>query len=207
LTDAAMADPPSTSDRILDAVRTCLMEDGYARLSTRRIAAEAGVPLSQVHYHFGSKSGAVLALLASEDERRIRRQRDMFAAVDEPLWQRYERACDFLEDDIESGYVRILQEMFGAGYSDPEIADQVRGMIQGWQDALTELATEAQEKLGSLGPFTPAEIAALVGSSFLGSEAMLLVGFTRDQAPVRSALRRVGALIRTLEESAQETPP
>ena len=29
--------------------------DGYANLSTRRVADSAGVPLSQIHYHFGSK--------------------------------------------------------------------------------------------------------------------------------------------------------
>ena len=34
-----------------------------------------------------------------------------------PLWQRYEQACDFLEDDLESGYVRVLQEMIAAGWS------------------------------------------------------------------------------------------
>ena len=31
-------------------------------LSTRDVAAAAGVPLSQIHYHFGSKQGLVLAL-------------------------------------------------------------------------------------------------------------------------------------------------
>ena len=40
-----------------------------------------------------------------------------------PLWRRYEQACDFLEDDLESGYVRVLQEMIAAGWSTPEIAD------------------------------------------------------------------------------------
>jgi len=40
-------------------------------------------------------------------------------AEDLPLWQRYERACDFLEDDLDSGYVRVLQEMVAANWSDP----------------------------------------------------------------------------------------
>jgi hypothetical protein len=30
-------------------------------------------------------------------------------AGDEPLWRQWDRACDFLETDLESGYVRILQ--------------------------------------------------------------------------------------------------
>ena len=43
-----------------------------------------------------------------------------------PLWQRWERACDYLDEDLASGYVRILQEMMAAGWSNPEIAAAVR---------------------------------------------------------------------------------
>ena len=78
------------------------------------------MPLSQVHYHFGSKGGLMLALLEAEDRRRLARQEAMYAE-DKPLWQRYEQACDFLEDDLESGYVRVLQEMIAAGWSTPAI--------------------------------------------------------------------------------------
>ena len=109
---------PTTAEVILDAARTRLLADGYARLSTRKVAHEAGVPLSQVHYHFGSKGGMVLALLEAENQRRLARQAAMYAE-DAPLWRRYEQACDFLEDDLESGYVRVLQEMIAAGWSDP----------------------------------------------------------------------------------------
>ena len=63
------------------------------------------MPLSQLHYHFGSKSRLIMALFAEENERRLARQTAMYAE-DRPLWQRYEQACDFLEDDLESGYVR-----------------------------------------------------------------------------------------------------
>src|SRR5687767_4351400 len=95
----------STATRvaILDAARSCLLGDGFGRLSTRAVADAAGVPLSQVHYHFGSKQQLILDLLAAEDQRRLARQTAMYAE-DRPLWQRYEQACDFLEDDLDSGY-------------------------------------------------------------------------------------------------------
>jgi hypothetical protein len=35
---------------------------------------------------------------------------------------------------------------------------------------------------------------------FIGSEALLLLGFDRHPLPIRSALRRIGVLIRSLEE-------
>ena len=110
-----------TRTLILDAARARLLADGYAGLSTRKVAEEAGVSVSQLNYHFGSKQGLLLALFEEENQRRLDRQRRMYAE-DAPLWQRYEQACDFLEDDLDSGYVRVLQEMIAAGWSNAEIA-------------------------------------------------------------------------------------
>jgi len=188
-----------TSQVILDAARTRLLADGYAGLSTRKVAQEAGVPLSQVHYHFGSKGGMVLAVLEAENQRRLARQTEMYAE-DVPLWRRYDRACDFLEDDLESGYVRVLQEMIAAGWSTPEIGDATREMVKGWYELLNDVATEAADRFGGLGPFSPAEAAALVVNAFIGAEALLLLGFDRHQVPIRASLRRVGELIRAAEE-------
>ena len=163
------------------------------------MADAADVPLSQLHYYFGSKQGLLLSLLEEENRRRLDRQARMYA-TDRPLWERYEQACDFLEDDLDSGYVRVLQEMIAAGWSDSTIAAQVRELLNGWIELVTEVTREAERTLGPLGPFPPEELAALIGQAFMGGEAMLLLGFDRRQWPVRSALRRFGLLIREFEE-------
>jgi AcrR family transcriptional regulator len=201
-----MASQPKETDTaasILAAARTRLLADGFARLSTRKVAQEAGVPLSQVHYHFGSKGGMVLALLEAEDRRRLARQTAMYAQ-DSPLWQRYEQACDFLEDDLESGYVRVLQEMIAAGWSTPDVAVKARAILLGWYGLLVEVASEASKRFGGLGPFAPGEIAALVACVFIGAEAQILLGFDRHQIPIRAALRRVGVVIRQFEEADRQ---
>ena len=190
-----------TRTRIVEATRSRLLADGYAGLSTRKVAEEAGVPLSQLHYHFGSKGALIIALFSEENDRLLERQSRMYAQ-DKPLWQRYEQACDFLEDDLESGYVRVLQEMLAAGWSNPEIGDAVRDLLTGWFVLLAEVAHEAERRLGPLGPFTPEEFATLVANAFIGSEALLLLGFERPVMPIRSALRRIGVLIREREEGA-----
>src|SRR6266542_572309 len=192
-----------TRTLILDAARRRLLADGYAGLSTRKVAAEAGVPLSQLHYHFGSKQGLVLDLFAEENRRRLDRQRSMYAQ-DRPLWQRYEQACDFLDDDLDSGYVRVLQEMVAVGWSNPQVGDAVRELLGGWVALLADVAREAERRYGRLGPFTAEEAATVIGNAFLGSEALLLLGFDRHILPIRSALRRVGVLIRELEERGSQ---
>ena len=191
--------PTDTRRLILDAARSRLLADGYGGLSTRKVAEQAGVPLSQLHYHFGSKQGLILALLDEENQRRLARQHRMYAE-DAPLWQRYERACDFLEDDLDSGYVRVLQELIAAGWSNAELGAAVRDLLGGWCALLIEVAREAERRHGQLGPFTAEELGTLIASAFFGSESLLLLGFDREVLPIRSALRRVGALIRQLEE-------
>ena len=184
---------------ILDAARERLLADGFAQLSTRKVADQAQVPLSQLHYHFGSKEQLVLALLEDEDRRRLARQTDLYAE-DLPLWQRYEQACDVLEDDLASGYVRVLQEMIAVGWSVPAVGERVRALLLGWVGLLTEVIKQAEAEHGPLGPFSAQELAALVSVAFMGGESMLLLGFGEDEWPVRSALRRIGVLIRAMEE-------
>jgi AcrR family transcriptional regulator len=184
-----------TVDRLTEAARTCLLAEGYANLSTRRVAEQAGVPLSQIHYHFGGKQGLVLALLAAENRRLVGRQEDMYAG-DLPLSARYDRACDYLEDDLASGYVRVLQEMIAAGWSDRAVAEQVVALLRAWFDLLHRVLTEAETELGGLGPFTAEDVATLVGAAFLGGEAVLLLDDPQWSVSVRRALRRVGDLIR-----------
>jgi AcrR family transcriptional regulator len=187
-----------TRTQIIEAARRRLLIDGYAGLSTRKVADEAEVPLSQLHYHFGSKRGLILALFEQENQQRLDRQRRLYAE-DTPLWQRYERACDYLEDDLDAGYVRVLQEMIAAGWSNAEIGEAVRQLLGGWFVLLTEVARETEHRHGPLGPFTADEVATLVGTTFIGAEALLLLGFDRQVLPIRSAMRRIGVLIRQAE--------
>ena len=77
----ALAKKPETSITLLEAAKKVLRQNGYSGLSTRDVAAAAGVPLSQIHYHFGSKQGMVLALfeylnaqLLDSAERLVRRR-------------------------------------------------------------------------------------------------------------------------------------
>ena len=198
----AAASPDSDSrGELLAATEKCLRKYGYAGLSTRRVAEAAGMPLSQIHYHFGSKDALVLALLEHQNKRLLERQEATFAA-DIPLWRRWEQACDYLDEDMASGYVRVLQEMIAAGWSNPKIAAAVRTFLSGWYVLLERVAKEAAERFGPFGRLKPDDVAALVGNAFLGSEALLLLGFEEKEGmPIRRSLRRFGALIRAAEEA------
>ena len=169
--------------RILAAAKAALLDAGYASLSTRGIAVVAGVPLSQIHYHFGSKQNLMLAVLDMENQQRLVRQAAMYGS-NLPLWKQWQQACDFFDEDPESGYVRVLMEMTAAGWSNPEIAGAVSAEAQSWFELLAEVAHRAAERFGSLGPFSPREVAALAALPFLGAEAIILLSLDESKTSI-----------------------
>ena len=50
-------------NRILDAARGVLAEEGMEGFTTRRVAARAGISHGMCHYHFADKRALVLALV------------------------------------------------------------------------------------------------------------------------------------------------
>jgi len=188
-----------TERRILDAARDRLGEAGIAAFSTRAVSDRAGVPLSQIHYHFGSKQRLLLRVLSEENEALVARQRQMFEGRGS-FAEKWDRACDYLETDIGSGYVRRLHELFAQSYTDPEIAAAMRTMIKGWQQAIADLVRRSLQPgtLARVG-LTPEAFAALAGGAFLGAETQILIGLTESDAPNRQGLRQIGRWIALLE--------
>ena len=195
----ALAKKAETSTTLLEAAKKVLRQNGHSGLSTRDVAAAAGVPLSQIHYHFGSKQGLMLALFDHLNAQLLDRQNAMFHDTTLTLSQRWDRACDYLDEDIASGYVRVLQELIAASWSDPTVAKVVRTGLMGWFELIVGVACQAERELGGLGPFSTAEIATLTGGAFIGGESLYLLGLEKQGSPVRQALRRVGDAIRIAE--------
>jgi AcrR family transcriptional regulator len=187
---------------LLEAAKGALRQRGYAGLSTRDVAEAAGVPLSQIHYHFGSKHGMVVALFEYLNAQLLARQHAMFNNSTLKLSEQWDRACDYFDEDIASGYVRVLQELIAASWADAPVAEVIRAGIMGWIKLLTELARRAERSFGGLGPFTPEDIATLVSHAFMGAESLYLLGLETQGVPVRGALRRFGDLIRLAEDAA-----
>lgn len=190
----------ATREVLLEAAKRVLRDRGYAALSTREVAAAAGVPLSQIHYHFGSKQGLVLALFEYLDAQLLDRQQALFDDPSLSLADQWERACAYLDDDLASGYVRVMHELAAAGWADPAIGEVVRKSLEEWLGLVIELARRFERKVGPLGPLSPEDVGALVSNAFIGAESLVLTGLDKDgRVPIRESLRRIGALIRNLE--------
>jgi AcrR family transcriptional regulator len=184
--------------RILDAAREVLLARGFGGTSTRSVADEAGVPLSLVHYHFGGKQALLVAVLEREDEELLERQRALYATPG-PLADKWRTACEFLDEDIHSGYVRVLWELWAAGLADDTLAECWRSVMGRWRDLLTSVFADWEATLDRELPLTPRALATLVANLFQGIEIELLAGVAPQEAPHREVLDALGALIERAE--------
>jgi AcrR family transcriptional regulator len=196
--DQRVARGDATREQILAAARAILAADGYTGTSTRAVAERAGVQLSLVHYHFGGKRGLLAAVLEYENDRLVERQRELFAKR-EPLADKWRTACAYLQEDLRSGYVRILWELWAAGLIDDDLARRWRDAMAEWRVLLEGAVSEWSSTAGIELPMAPRALATLVANVFQGAEVEILAGVPEEEAPHYEALEAVGGLLARLE--------
>ncbi len=197
-TDGRAIRGQATRDRIVDAAREILVENGHGGTSTRAVAERAGVRLSLVHYHFGGKQGLLVEVLQRENDHLLERQRELYASPG-PLAEKWRIACDLLDEDVRSGYVRVLWELWAAGLADAELAAGWRSAMAGWRELITSVFTEWGDELDLELPVRPRALATLVANLFQGIEIELLAGVSEAEAPHREVLDAFGAMIERAE--------
>ena len=186
---------------ILEAARRRLVDQGYANLSVRDIAADAGVNHALIGYHFQGKQQLVLAVLDEANTRLLERQSRMYAA-DAPASDKWRQACEFYEEDLASGYVKLLLELMGASFHDLELRREFTPRMLAWQRLIEEAvdAFLAEHRLDL--PVSGRAIAAWITWFWMGMEASMGLGIEEGQGHQREALAAVQTLLQSVEGRA-----
>jgi AcrR family transcriptional regulator len=127
-----------TENAFLDAAERLLIDVGYAGISTRRLAEEAGANHGLVHYYFGSMENLFVRVLERFTARLIARQREMYARTDISGLEKWKTAMGYLESDLAAGYPKIWLELQALGWNRPDIAERVARVNAQWRAVLTE---------------------------------------------------------------------
>ena len=131
-----------TVDAFLDAAERLLISVGYAGVSARRLAEEAGANHGLIHYYFGSMEQLLVQVLERFTQRLIERQRAMYAS-DAPFLEKWRAAMGYLDDDLASGYQKIWFELQALGWNHPELRERLARIHSQWRETLTQAFTEA----------------------------------------------------------------
>jgi AcrR family transcriptional regulator len=196
-------DTTRTRERILDAAFRRLVSDGYAALSVREIAADAGVNHALINYHFRTKDQLVIDVLDAMNKRLLARQTAMYAG-DEGFAQKWASARRFYEDDLASGFVRLQAELWAASLSNAALREKFLPRLLAWKKLVLAAVREALGALQAQGtklpsPFTPEVIACWISEFWLGMEFADLLGVKEEDAQHRAALDAVQTLLESLD--------
>jgi TetR/AcrR family transcriptional regulator len=131
---------------LLDAAERVLVEAGYAAITTRRLAEEAGVNHGLVHYYFGSVENLLVRTLERFTERLITRQREMYAA-DLPFLEKWRTAMRYLMTE-DLAYQKVWLELQALAWNRPELRERVDRVNADWRATLTEAFAEPREHYG-----------------------------------------------------------
>jgi TetR/AcrR family transcriptional regulator len=151
---------------LLDAAERLLVERGHAGLTTRGLAAEAGVNHGLVHYYFGSLENLLARVLERFTDAMIDRQQAMYAA-DVPFLEKWRSAMRYLESDRE--YQKVWWELQALAWTRPELRERVAAVNAAWRSVLTEAFAEPHRRYGIEMP-----LAALVSLVITFNEGMIL---------------------------------
>ncbi len=199
-------DSTHTRQRILDATLRRLVSEGYAALSVREIARDAGVNHALINYHFGSKDQLVIDVLDAVNQRLLLRQASMYESGG-GFAQKWASARRFYEDDLASGFVRLQAELWAASLSNPGLREKFLPRLLAWKKLVLGAVREAVAALQADGtklppPFTPEVIACWISEFWLGMEFADLLGVKEEQVQHRAALDAVQWLLESLDAKA-----
>ena len=136
----------AAEEALLDAAERLLAGAGYAAVTTRRLAEEAGVNHGLVHYYFGSNENLLVRALERFTERLIARQRELYAA-DVPFVEKWRTAMRYLVSEDVS-YEKVWLELQALGWNNPELRERLARVNDEWRRVLTHAFEEPHRELG-----------------------------------------------------------
>ena len=168
-------------ERLLDATEEIMLSEGYAAVSSRRVAAKVGINAPLVHYYFPSLDDLFVAVVRRRGEAMVRRMTEALES-DEPL-----RAWWRLASDARGS--ALLVELIALSNHRPplraavgELARQVRQLQMGeLETLLAEYGLDAEE-------FPPALVAAAIQGLAFGLVADQVSGYETATTEARDGM-------------------
>jgi AcrR family transcriptional regulator len=136
----------AAEEALLDAAERLLVDVGYAGITTRRLADEAGVNHGLVHYYFGSNENLMVRALERFTKRLIARQRELYAA-DVPFVEKWRTAMRYLiSEDVT--YEKIWLELQALAWNNADLRTRLARVNGEWRAVLTDAFAEPHRELG-----------------------------------------------------------
>ncbi|MFE9325069.1 TetR/AcrR family transcriptional regulator [Nocardia sp. NPDC052278] len=192
------ADPENSATRaaLLDAAEQIMLEEGYAAVTTRRLATRAGANSALVYYYFGNMDNLFIELFRRGAERSYQRQIEALASA-QPLWALWESIHDQSQTALTMEFIALANHRKAIR---TEIAESSKRFRKLQLDAVSKVMADYGFESDT---YTPGAVVLLMSSisRFLRMEEAFDV-----DAGHRDATELIENLLRDLEGERRPTP-
>lgn len=137
----------ATRTALLDAAEALMLEEGYAAVSSRRIAKRAGLP-NAIHYYFETMDDLFIELFWRGAARSLARQEEVLASS-QPLWAFWDLLQDRSNGDLNAEFIALANHRKAIR---SEIAESSRTFRRRQLAALASVIETSQSSNGSKSP-------------------------------------------------------
>lgn len=150
-------------DQLTDAASQLLLEEGYAAVTTRRVADRAGLKPQIVHYYFKTIDDLLVAVVRKSGERNLARWAKAVASSSPllALWR--------LNQDKQAAILSM--EFMALANHKKAVREEVKRHTEQWRNVQAAALTEYFESRG----IASANLPPLVGTFFMTSIRQLLM--------------------------------
>jgi len=153
----------------MDAAERLLSEDGYAGVTTRRVAEEAGVKHGLVHYYFGSMDELLTQTLERLAGRLAERLEEHYANPDLSFAEKWRIVVQFWIQEPTARFPKILFELSAMSWNHLELRRRINAVYGRFRGIFERYFGEAMREYGLDESQYPLKVvAAAAGTLQLG---------------------------------------
>ena len=127
-------DDSATRTALLDAAEALMLEEGYAAVTSRKIAGKAGLP-NAIHYYFETMDALFIELFRRGASRSLAQQEEALRSP-QPLWAFWDLLLDRKNGDLNTEFVALANHRKAIR---SEIAESSRTFRRGQLAALARV--------------------------------------------------------------------
>jgi AcrR family transcriptional regulator len=164
-------------EQLIAAAFETLRDEGFAHASARAIASRGGFNAALIFYYFDDLNDLLLHALARSSQTQLDKYEAALAEVT-TLPDLVAAVQERLQDDRDSGHVKVLAELVGASSSDEHLRAAVVDQVKPWMEFTERTLDRILGATGLAGLVPSGQVSFVVVSLFLGME--LLGGVAGD---------------------------
>ncbi|WP_405137913.1 TetR/AcrR family transcriptional regulator [Nocardia sp. NBC_01388] len=192
----ATADSVTTRAALLDAAQQIMLEEGYAAVSTRRIAALASANSALVYYYFGNMDNLFVELFRRGADRSYAHQLEALNSP-QPLWALWESIHDQSHTALTMEFVALANHRKAIRVEITESSKRFRALqLAAVSEILARYGAQTR-------PYTPGALVLLMSSisRFLRMEEAFGIDTCHDET-----IELIETYLRDLEGERRPNP-